>query len=128
MSYYTVLGVPETADASTIHNAFRALARQYHPDAGEGSSPVRFREIVEAYETLSDPGRRRAYHRTLRPASPIPVRVTRDDVFVEPLAQQWFASGVRVTPLRHAMGIGAIEQLFEEMFRMIDRDFFEGWF
>jgi curved DNA-binding protein CbpA len=41
--------------------------RRYHPDAGAGSSAPRFREIVEAYETLNDPKRRREYDASLRP-------------------------------------------------------------
>jgi curved DNA-binding protein CbpA len=68
MNYYVILGIPSTADAAAIRSAFRARVRQYHPDAGAGSSPQRFREIVEAYETLSDPERRRTYDARLRTA------------------------------------------------------------
>jgi curved DNA-binding protein CbpA len=67
MDYYVLLGVPRTADADTIRSAFRALVRRYHPDAGEGSSTQKFRQIVEAYETLADPIRRRQYDRSLDP-------------------------------------------------------------
>jgi curved DNA-binding protein CbpA len=63
MNFYIVLGLPTTADA--IRTAFRTLARRYHRDAGAGSSAHRFREVVEAYETLSDPIRRRRYDETL---------------------------------------------------------------
>jgi DnaJ-class molecular chaperone len=59
--YYAILGVSRAADSSTIHSAFRALARQYHPDAGTGSSPSKFRDALEAYQTLSDPARRRQH-------------------------------------------------------------------
>ena len=59
--YYAILGVSRAADSSTIHSAFRARARQYHPDAGRGSSPSKFREALEAYQTLSDPARRRQH-------------------------------------------------------------------
>src|SRR6185436_15491392 len=62
------LGVSPTADIETIRRAFRALVRRYHPDVGEGSSPQKFRELVEAYETLADPVRRHRYDATLRPA------------------------------------------------------------
>lgn len=123
MSYYAILAVPENADADTIHNAFRVLARQYHPDAGEGSSPGKFRELVEAYETLSDPLRRRAYDRTLRPVPPRPTRVTVDDVVVEPLAQEW----PRQTFAIGSLHTSSIEQLLEEMFRLFDRNFFDRW-
>ena len=59
--YYAILGVSRAADSSAIHSAFRARARQYHPDAGRGSSPSKFREALEAYQTLSDPARRRQH-------------------------------------------------------------------
>jgi DnaJ-class molecular chaperone len=62
--YYAILGVSRAADSSTIHSAFRALARQYHPDAGRGSSTTKFRDALEAYQTLSDPARRRQYDET----------------------------------------------------------------
>ncbi len=68
MNYYLILGVPRTASVGAIRTAFRGLVRRYHPDAGAGSSEQRFREIVEAYETLSDPKRRREYDASLRPA------------------------------------------------------------
>jgi curved DNA-binding protein CbpA len=66
MNYYLLLGVPPDADADTIRSAFRVLARRYHPDAGEGSSAERFREILAAYETLNDPTRRSHYDRALQ--------------------------------------------------------------
>jgi curved DNA-binding protein CbpA len=59
--YYATLGVPRAADEATIHSAFRARARQYHPDAGAGSSAPKFSEALEAYHTLSDPQLRRQH-------------------------------------------------------------------
>ncbi len=73
MDYYAVLGISKEADQAAVRRAFRKLARRYHPDMGEGSSSDRFREITEAYETLSDPVRRRAYDRSLRPRMRVPV-------------------------------------------------------
>jgi curved DNA-binding protein CbpA len=58
MNYYVVLGVTRNASHEAIRQAFRALARQYHPDTGTGSSVEKFRQIVDAYEMLSDPARR----------------------------------------------------------------------
>ena len=60
--YYEVLGVPRDADAKTIKNAFRQLARRYHPDTStEPDAEQRFKEIAEAYGVLSDPARRASY-------------------------------------------------------------------
>ena len=61
MTFYAILGIPPDADEETIRTAYRALARQYHPDSGEGSSPEKFREVVDAYEILGDPERRHRY-------------------------------------------------------------------
>jgi molecular chaperone DnaJ len=60
--YYEVLGVPRDADAKTIKNAFRQLARRYHPDTStEPDAEERFKEIAEAYGVLSDPAKRASY-------------------------------------------------------------------
>jgi molecular chaperone DnaJ len=60
--YYEVLGVPRDADIKTIKDAFRQLARRYHPDIStEPGAEQRFKEIAEAYGVLSDPARRASY-------------------------------------------------------------------
>src|SRR6516165_7980062 len=60
--YYEVLGVPRDADTTTIKDAFRKLARRYHPDIStEPDAEQRFREIAEAYGVLSDPAKRASY-------------------------------------------------------------------
>lgn len=65
--YYKVLGLGDNASADEIKKAFRTLAKKYHPDRNKGdkSSEDRFKEISEAYETLSDPGKKSEYD-TLR--------------------------------------------------------------
>jgi molecular chaperone DnaJ len=61
--YYQILGVPKTADAKAIKQAYRKLARKYHPDQNPGnkSAAERFKEINEANEVLSDPEKRQKY-------------------------------------------------------------------
>lgn len=60
--YYACLGVERGAGAEEIKKAYRRLARQYHPDvASEEGAEERFKEISEAYQTLSDPEKRQAY-------------------------------------------------------------------
>jgi curved DNA-binding protein len=62
--YYEVLGVPRTADAAEIQQAFRTLARRYHPDVNrDPAAEDRFKEINEAYSVLSDPDTRSRYDR-----------------------------------------------------------------
>ncbi|MBX3360839.1 MAG: DnaJ domain-containing protein [Phycisphaeraceae bacterium] len=60
--YYEVLGVPRTANADEIRRAHRKLARQFHPDVNKSPDAARkFAELQQAYEVLSDSGKRAAY-------------------------------------------------------------------
>src|SRR3954471_22166226 len=61
--HYQTLGVPKNAPQADIKKAYRKLARQYHPDRNPGneSAESRFKEISVAYETLSDPDKRKQY-------------------------------------------------------------------
>jgi molecular chaperone DnaJ len=62
--YYEVLGVSRDADEQEIKKAFRRLARRLHPDVSEEpDAEVRFREISEAYEVLSNAETRQLYDR-----------------------------------------------------------------
>ena len=62
---YEVLGVPRAADETQIKKAFRALARELHPDVNteDPQAEEKFKEAAEAYEILSDPERRATYDR-----------------------------------------------------------------
>ena len=62
--YYKILELPTTASHQEIKRSFRRLAQQYHPDKNSGShlAAAHFREIHEAYQVLSDPKKREAYH------------------------------------------------------------------
>jgi hypothetical protein len=62
IDYYAVLGVDSHASASTIKAAFKKLALKYHPDVYKGSdAQERMRDLLIAYQTLSDPVSRRNY-------------------------------------------------------------------
>lgn len=62
-NYYELLGVSKTANDDELKSAFRKLARQYHPDLhpGDEAAANKFKEVNEAYETLSDPQKRAEY-------------------------------------------------------------------
>src|SRR3954464_16009196 len=63
MDLYVALGLGRGASLGDIRRAYRRLARRYHPEVNPGNEEAEalFRRIVEAYETLSHPDRRRAY-------------------------------------------------------------------
>jgi len=60
--YYKVLGVSRTASADEIKKAFKELAKKYHPDCStEAGCEDKFKEASEAFQTLSDPEKRKEY-------------------------------------------------------------------
>src|SRR6201989_2346140 len=61
--YYSTLGVSKTASDKELKQAFRKLARKYHPDVNpnDKSAEAKFKEINEAYEVLGDPEKRKKY-------------------------------------------------------------------
>lgn len=58
--YYNILGVEKTASKDEIKKAFYKLAHKYHPDKKEGDE-AKFKEVNEAYQVLSDDGKRSKY-------------------------------------------------------------------
>ena len=62
-NFYDVLGVQRNASEDDIRKAFRKLAVKYHPD--NGGDENKFKEISEAYETLSNPDKRKEYDQLL---------------------------------------------------------------
>jgi len=68
--FYTALGLRSDATPDQIHRAYRRLALRWHPDKNSDrrqEAERRFKELLFAYETLSDPARRRAYDRPVDP-------------------------------------------------------------
>jgi curved DNA-binding protein len=60
--YYQILGIERGATDEAIKKAYRRLARKYHPDVSkERNAEERFKEVAEAYDTLRDAEKRRAY-------------------------------------------------------------------
>ncbi len=63
MDYYKILGVSEQAEEEQIKQAYRRLAKKYHPDLNPNDSEAeeKFKNVVEAYETLGDTDKRKEY-------------------------------------------------------------------
>ena len=65
--YYYFLGIPQNASAEDIKKAYRKLSLKYHPDKNDNDVYFsdRFKEVREAYETLTDPQRKKIYDQNL---------------------------------------------------------------
>ncbi len=63
MNLYMILGVPREASGDEIKRAYKRLARRFHPDVNPGDAEAArvYRDVVQAFETLSQPDRRRLY-------------------------------------------------------------------
>ena len=96
--FYKFLGVPVRADPAEIERAYRQMVFVVHPDYGDRPDAERFGEVQEAYKTLGDPGRRRAYDIDLitnrRPLSAelsrwaLPVIIPDDFLTVKPSTEE----------------------------------------
>jgi curved DNA-binding protein CbpA len=77
---YAVLGVPRDADDVAIKRAFRARARECHPDVAElPGAAARLRELANAYDVLSSPQSRDAYDRALARGPTFDLALAHDD-------------------------------------------------
>jgi DnaJ-class molecular chaperone len=74
-NYYVTLGISRGADLHQIKKAYRKVAKKVHPDATHSEDSQRFREIREAYETLTDEDTRRQHDARLQ-SEPAPVRIS----------------------------------------------------
>jgi len=63
IDYYKILGIDKSASAKDVKNAYRKLARKYHPDLNPNNQDAKtnFQQINEANEVLSDPEKRKKY-------------------------------------------------------------------
>lgn len=60
--YYEMLGVPKDASLEQIKNAYKTMAKKYHPDVNkDAGSEEKFKQVLEAYTVLSDPQKRQNY-------------------------------------------------------------------
>ncbi|MBL8000052.1 MAG: molecular chaperone DnaJ [Candidatus Kapabacteria bacterium] len=85
--YYEILGVQKSSSADEIKSAYRKLAMKYHPDRNPGDKEAEenFKEATEAYEVLSDSGKRQRYdqfgHQGMRGGQDFHQNVNINDIF-----------------------------------------------
>jgi molecular chaperone DnaJ len=105
MDLYLVLGVQREATEGDIKRAYRRLARRWHPDInpGDREAAVRFRQVLEAYETLIDPDRRRRYD-------------AGQPVTASPAASSFGFTGFDFSTGVHAERTTTFGELFEDVF------------
>jgi molecular chaperone DnaJ len=116
--YYLVLGVSRGENLRGIQDAFRELAKMYHPDRAGPEGTRKFQDIQEAYEILSDPEKRRTYNHQLEQeerkvhfAEPI---VSRPRSRAEPLVPE---------PMSVLRDFETIQPSFEPLFDRFLRNF-----
>jgi curved DNA-binding protein len=110
VDYYKLLGVNKTASTKEIKNAYRKLARKYHPDLNPNDKDAKrkFQEINEAQEVLSDPVKRKKYDQYGKDWN-------QSDQFEKQRQQQQHA-GSRRTRQTDPSSFGDFSDFFESMF------------
>ncbi len=131
--YYKILGVSRNATEKEIKQAYRRLARKYHPDVNPGNKEAeeRFKEINEAHEVLTDPEKRKKYDQ-LGANWQQWQRMGRDPSSFD--WSQWFArqpGGGRVRveygDLGDLFGGGVFSDFFEALFGGVGSPTTAGW-
>jgi DnaJ-class molecular chaperone len=107
--YYVILKLSRDASPDDIRKAHRKQALRFHPDRSSESDAEKFRDVQEAYETLSNEGRRRAYNDQLQ---------SYEDDF------RTVAESVHRGPLSVWEDFGTVTPGLEEILDHIRRDFF----
>ena len=107
--YYELLGVKRDATEDQIRQAFRKLARKYHPDVnpGDKASEDKFKEINEAYEVLSDADKRKRYDQ-------LGANWKNGAEFTPPPG--WSGTNVDLGDLGNIFGGGGFSDFFESLF------------
>ncbi|MGH2807094.1 MAG: molecular chaperone DnaJ [Actinomycetota bacterium] len=124
--YYATLGVSRDASADEIKRAYRRLARQHHPDANQHDPEAeeRFKEVSAAYETLSDPQKRRHYDMFGDERAGVGAGFA-DFGGISDLFASFFGGGFtsqRTGPARGADILAEIELTLEEADRGVERE------
>ena len=111
IDYYKILGIDKTASPKDVKNAYRKLARKYHPDLNPNNQDAKanFQKINEANEVLSDPDKRKKYDQYGNDWQ-------HADEFEKQKQQQSQSSGSRGAGFSAGASQGDFSDFFESMF------------
>jgi DnaJ-class molecular chaperone len=117
--YYLILGISRTESPTGIREAFRELVKRYHPDRVGPQETQFFQEIVEAYQVLSDPHKRKLYNQGLRHAE------GQMEAPPEPLVTESWLQPEPLVPEQMAVlrGFQVIQPSLEALFERFRRNF-----
>jgi DnaJ-class molecular chaperone len=125
-NYYDVLGISRKADDKEVRQAYRKLARQYHPDVnpGDKSAEEKFKQINEAHSVLSDPEKRRKYDKygdRWQHADQIEEAEAQARSRSNRASNQWPNFGTEEPTVTFETGAGS-GNIFENLFRNLGQD------
>jgi len=111
IDYYKILGIDKSASSKDVKNAYRKLARKYHPDLNPNNQDAKanFQQINEANEVLSDPEKRKKYDQYGNDWQHA------DDIEKQKQQQSQY-SGQRGTGFQGGTSQGDFSDFFESMF------------
>ena len=114
--YYELLGIRKDATEKDIKQAYRRLARRYHPDVnpGDKTAEAKFKEINAAYEVLSDKEKRAKYDKY---GDKWQYADQFEKAGGQPQSQYYEYSPGEETSFRYGEDIGGMDNIFEELFR-----------
>jgi len=128
IDHYAVLGVGREAGADEIRRRFRELARQRHPDRFRGEEKTRaeaeFQAITQAFNVLSDPGRRRLYDAELADSRGAKPSEAGRGLDPREVARAWLARGVKAYRERR---FAEAAEAFDQATRALPDDA-RGWY
>jgi molecular chaperone DnaJ len=117
--YYLILGVSRGENFRGIQEAFRELAKIYHPDRAGPEGTRKFQDIQEAYEVLSDPEKRKLYNHGL-PQDEVKINYHPEPIFSRPPSRP---EPLVPRPMSLLRDFETIQPSFEPLFERFVRNF-----
>jgi DnaJ-class molecular chaperone len=117
--YYLILGVSRGENFRGVQEAFRDLAKRYHPDLAGPEETRRFQDLQEAYETLSDPSKRNLYNHDLE-QDEITIHSRPEPIFSRPPSRP---EPLIPEPMSVLRGFASIRPSFEPLYERFLRNF-----